>query len=124
MLQHLAIIMDGNRRWAQQRKEELASGKNLINPEHALHALLSSVDSCLLNTIPYLSVYALSIENLKREDDSLALIYSMLQLKWREIIENLNKRNVRMVFVGDRSLFDASIVPAITEMISGARPCN
>ena len=81
-----------------------------------LQALLASIDKCLAKGVPYLSVYALSIENLKREDDTKPMLYSMLQLKCKEIVKDLNARDVRMKFVGERVLFDASVVGSVAEI--------
>ena len=118
-MQHLAIIMDGNRRWADRRKEEFAAGRDVADPSRMLNALLSSIDKCLAQGVPYLSVYALSIENLKRSDDTKSILYSMLQLKCKEIVRDLNVRGVRMQFLGDRLLFDASVTAAVSEIETG-----
>ena len=118
-MKHVAFIMDGNRRWAYKTRDEFAASTSPAAPDiynNSFQALLIVIDTSVLWSIPYLSVYALSIENLQRTDDSLPLIYSMIKYKARELIENLNHRGVRMRFVGDRALFEASVLPAITEI--------
>lgn len=82
-MQHLAIIMDGNRRWV--RKQGITSVNSLDGGATSLEA---AIECCLEKKIPYLSVYALSIENLKRADATLADLYSLLNSRASEMAEN------------------------------------
>ena len=123
-MQHLAIIMDGNRRWAALQKQAVHLGMEPADASHTLRALLASIDTCLRHGIPYLSVYALSIENLQRQDDSVPLIYAMLKLKSGEITANLCERGVRLQFTGDRDLFDDSVAAEISTIEHGTAACT
>ena len=100
--------MDGNRRWVRQRgifnKNSLEAGGT---------SLESAIACCLKNNIPYLSVYALSVENLKRADGTLRDLYALLNEKAQSMSESLVKKSVEMRFVGDRSLFDPCVQTSI-----------
>ena len=118
------MIMDGNRRWAAAQKKEVEMDHDAAEPGNTLEALLASVNTCLRHGIPYLSVYALSIENLQRKDDSVTLIHSMLKLKCSEIISTLCERGARLQFSGDRDLFDASVDSAVAAIEHGTSACT
>ncbi|MBM3894468.1 hypothetical protein FJ366_02640, partial [Candidatus Dependentiae bacterium] len=66
-MKHIALIMDGNRRWWNDRKglelveNKLSSGKKTLD---------MVVEWCLGKKIPFLSVFALSVENLQRDDET------------------------------------------------------
>ena len=62
-MQHLAVIMDGNRRWAKQRSLEDAEG-HLKGKDAAKVA----VEFCIKNSIKYLSLYTFSAENFRRSE--------------------------------------------------------
>ena len=107
-MQHLALIMDGNRRWAHNRGLQLSMG-----PADGLDAFEAAIECCLRRKIPYLSVYALSVENLNRADGTLPGLYSLLNRKGLELAKKLCEKNVEMRFVGDRTLFDASVIQMV-----------
>lgn len=107
-MQHLAIIMDGNRRWV--RKQGFTHVNQLDGGATSLEA---AVACCLTKKIPYLTVYALSIENLKRADATLSDLYFLLNSRADELIEKLSKKGVEMRFVGDRSLFAPEVKESI-----------
>ena len=108
--------MDGNRRWV--RKQGIVSVNSLDGGATSLEA---AIECCLQKKIPYLSVYALSIENLKRADATLTDLYSLLNLRATEMVEKLSKKNVRMRFLGDRNLFHPSVAGAIAQIEEGTR---
>ena len=107
-MEHLALIMDGNRRWASRQGHSL-----FLGPESGTRAFEVAIECCLQRKITFLSVYALSVENLQRSDESLLGLYGLLNRKGEELAQRLSERNVEMRFVGDRSLFDASVVKII-----------
>lgn len=115
-MQHLAIIMDGNRRWV--RKQVLAPLNSLDNGVTSLEA---AVECCLSKKIPYLSVFALSVENLKRSDATLSDLYSLLNQKAETMAQRLAEKGVEMRFLGDRSLFNPVILESISRIESVTR---
>lgn len=100
--------MDGNRRWVRQR---VLLNKNSL--EAGGTSLESAIACCLKNNIPHLSVYALSIENLRRSDGTLRDLYALLNEKAQSMSQTLVKKGVEMRFVGDRTLFDPCVQGSI-----------
>lgn len=120
-MQHLAVIMDGNRRWARGHGFDFFDGSRDQEQAGEAQAFEAAIECCLRRNIPYLSVYALSVENLRRSDGSLPRLYSMLNRRGPELIKKLNERGVEMRFVGDRSLFDPSVKDIIVQIEGATR---
>ena len=110
MLKHLACIMDGNRRWAK---------KNGLWPweghKEGVAAMKRVIKFCSDRTIPYLSLYMLSLENLvNRPDEERHYLFNVLpQLVGEEVITVLKEHNARARFIGDRERFPKAILPYI-----------
>lgn len=112
-INHLAIIMDGNRRWAKQRGLDVWHGH-----KEGVTALEKTVKFCLARGIKILSVYAFSLENFKRsskEKEQLFKIFSEVLEHWPQ---SLNKENVRVRFVGDSSQFPEQTTKTIEKIES------
>ncbi len=102
---HIAIIMDGNGRWAQQRRRP-----RMIGHRAGARAVNRTIDFCLGHGIAALTLFAFSSENWGRPQDEVdALMKLFLGALDREVDE-LHRRGVRVRFIGDRSRFAASIV--------------
>lgn len=104
MIKHLACIMDGNRRWALQ--QGLIS---FYGHKKGFDAVKTVIDFCLKKEIPYLSLYAFSIENLKRTAQERYYLFEVLAPQVAQEIESLKEKNIRVRFSGDRALFPDSI---------------
>lgn len=115
-MQHLALIMDGNRRWAGNKGITTLGGL-----EGGSQSFEAAIECCLKRQIPYLTVFALSLENLRRADGTLAALYALLNNKGEELAQKLRERNVEMRFVGDRSLFASSVAHIIDHIESSTR---
>ena len=104
-LQHVAIIMDGNNRWARARGLPAKSGHR-----HGAEAAKLIVNACIDNNIPYLTLFAFSSENwmrpVKEVQGLMALFLGVLQ---RNEINQLHKSNVRIQFIGNRSDFSGKL---------------
>jgi undecaprenyl diphosphate synthase len=111
VLQHLACIMDGNRRWAKQRGLISWQGH-----KHGLDAAYRVVDFCLEKQIAYLSLYTFSTENLKRSAQERSFLFDFLAPQAMSEIIALKNKGVRVQFVGDRLLFPPSIVPLCNQI--------
>ena len=105
MLNHLACIMDGNRRWATQ--QGLSS---LFGHKKGLDTIHLVIDFCLEYKISYLSLYTYSTENLKNrscmEQDYL---FGVLAQEAAQDLDEFKRKKLRMRFIGDRDLFPQSI---------------
>ena len=95
---HVAIIMDGNGRWAKKRGMPRKAG-------HAAGAETFRTVATFAKELglDYLTVYAFSTENWKRPDDEVNAIIGLLEKYLREAIETMAKDKVKMAFFGDIS---------------------
>ncbi len=101
---HVAIIMDGNGRWAQQRRRP-----RVIGHRAGARAVNRTIDFCIERGIAALTLFAFSSENWGRPQEEVdALMKLFLGALDREV-EELHRRGVRMRFIGERSRFSAGI---------------
>lgn len=99
--QHIAIVMDGNNRWAKSRDFPVKSGHRF-----GAEAARKIVDSCIARDIKYLTLFAFSSENwLRPRQEIQALMALFLAVLKPKEIEQLHKKNVRLQFVGNRGSF-------------------
>jgi len=101
---HIAIIMDGNRRWAQKRglPKNMGHKKGAENVVKITRAMKES-------GVKYLTLYAFSTENWQRSEDEvkalMQLLREYLDKEFQEIMDN----NVRIVFIGEREMLSSDI---------------
>lgn len=101
---HLAIIMDGNGRWAQRRRRP-----RIIGHRAGARAVNVSIDFCLAQGIGALTLFAFSSENWGRPEEEIGgLMKLFLNALDREVGE-LDRRGVRIRFIGERERFSATI---------------
>ena len=98
MPRHIAIIMDGNGRWAKKRGLPRTAG-------HAAgaEAFRRTANYCRTLGVEYLTVYAFSTENWKRSADEVAGIMKLLGRYLEEALQDMEKNHVRFKFFGDLS---------------------
>ncbi|MCY3566085.1 MAG: polyprenyl diphosphate synthase [Gammaproteobacteria bacterium] len=110
--EHIAIIMDGNNRWAKGRGLPVKTGHR-----HGAATAREIVFSCVRRKIPCLTLFAFSSENWMRPSHEvqglMALFLSVLR---REEINQLHKANVRLSFIGNRESFSARIQNSMVEV--------
>ena len=94
---HIAIIMDGNGRWAKARGLPRAAGH-----QRGASAVRKVVEGCVDLGISYLTLYAFSSENWKRPPSEVDDLMGLLRLYLRREISGLNGNNVRVRFIGVR----------------------
>ena len=105
MPKHIAIIMDGNRRWAEKSNKPKRSG------HHAgAKALKKIVSTAARLKIPYLTVYGFSSENWQRPTREIDDLMELLKLYLAKELRNLHKNKVRLHFIGILKSFDQVIV--------------
>ncbi len=105
---HVAIIMDGNGRWAKARNLPRAAGHQR-GAEAVRRAIRASVDL----GISYLTLYGFSNENWKRPTSEITDLMGLLRLYLRKEIDELNQEGVRIRFIGDRGRLADDIVSLI-----------
>src|SRR5688572_11035599 len=99
-MKHLALIMDGNRRWA--KKQGLLSWRG---HDKGVLVVKQVIEFCIKKKISYLSLYTFSIENFKRSPQELVFLFDILATESEKNLSDFVKNGVRICFVGDRSLF-------------------
>ena len=107
-MQHLAIIPDGNRRWAAQNKL-----KSFLGHKKGLSAIKSAVSVCLQKKIKYLSIYTFSLENFLRSTDEKKYLFSLIPKEIAKQLPSFIENKIRINFLGDRSLFPENVREAI-----------
>ena len=93
---HVAIIMDGNGRWAKSRGEERTFGH-----KHAIQAVRNAVNACNEIHIPYLTLYTFSSENWKRPDDEVSTLMGLISETLLLEAEDIFSKGLRMHIIGD-----------------------
>jgi undecaprenyl diphosphate synthase len=93
--QHIAIIMDGNGRWAQKRKLPRIAGHRA-----GMRAVRQGVEACSLLRIPYLTLYAFSVENWKRPHSEVTMLMSLLREYLKKEMAELKRENIRLAVIG------------------------
>jgi undecaprenyl diphosphate synthase len=101
---HVAIIMDGNGRWARSRGMPRPAGHR-----ESIKVVRRIVEECIRRDISYLTLFAFSSENWRRPPDEVGLLMKlMLEALTREV-SDLHKNRVRLRFIGDRDLLGDEI---------------
>ena len=108
---HVAVILDGNGRWAKKRMMP----RNFGHKAGAKAVEQACEDAWNLG-IEYLTVYAFSTENWKRSVEEVTGIMNLLRNYLITSIERANKNNMRVRVIGDRTRLDADIISAIEKL--------
>ncbi len=97
---HIAIIMDGNGRWAQKRLMPRIMG------HHAgVKAVRKIVEYCAKSNIEVLSLFAFSSENWRRPKDEVNLLMELFMATLQSEVNKLDKNNIRLKIIGDKTAF-------------------
>lgn len=108
---HLAVIMDGNGRWAERRRRPRAVGHRA-----GARAVNICIDFCLERGIGALTLFAFSSENWGRPQDEVGALMKLFMGALEREVEELGRRGVRVRFIGERGRFS----PAIVERMAAA----
>ncbi len=106
---HVAIIMDGNRRWARSRGMPPVYGH-----QQGAEAVRRATEACAKLGVRYLTLYAFSSENWARPRGEVGELMNLLRLYLRREISNLDRNGVRVRMIGERDGLDADIRDLIT----------
>jgi undecaprenyl diphosphate synthase len=107
---HIAIIMDGNGRWARQHRLPRFAGHR-----RGVEAVRIVVKACAERGIAYLTLFAFSSENWRRPPDEVALLMQLFLGALESEVAKLHRNGVRLKVIGDRSRFDSRIQRLIAE---------
>ncbi|RXR08395.1 polyprenyl diphosphate synthase [Pseudoxanthomonas composti] len=101
---HLAVIMDGNGRWAQQRRRPRAIGHRA-----GARAVNVCIDFCLQRGIGALTLFAFSSENWGRPEDEVGALMKLFMGALDREVDELHRRGVQVRFIGERTRFSEAI---------------
>lgn len=104
-LQHIAVIMDGNGRWAAKRGLPRNAGH-----KKGAEVVIETAKAVKELDVPYLTIYAFSTENWKRSKQEVDGLMNLLRQYLDSNFEELEKNDVRIRFIGERGMLDADIV--------------
>ena len=107
---HVAIIMDGNGRWAKQRRLPRFAGHR-----RGVEAVRASVKACAERGVRFLTLFAFSSENWRRPPDEVALLMQLFVAALENEVKKLHGNGIRLKVVGDRSAFDRKIQDLIAD---------
>ena len=107
-LNHIGIIMDGNRRWAKANGLLSYQGH-----DKGADVFVDTCDLCIQHNIGYLTVYAFSTENWKRGRVEVSHIFGLLEKFFTAKIELCIEKNIRIRVIGERSRFDKKTLSII-----------
>jgi undecaprenyl diphosphate synthase len=107
---HVAIIMDGNGRWAKRQHLPRIAGHR-----RGVESVRATVRSCAERGIGFLTLFAFSSENWRRPAEEVALLMQLFQVALTSEVEKLHRNGVRLRVVGDTRRFDANIRRAIEQ---------
>lgn len=95
-LKHIAIIMDGNRRWAKEKNLPSAMGH-----KKGVDSLKNILRACNDFSIKYLTVYAFSTENWNRKKEEVEFLMNLVAVTLTNELAEMHKENVQIHFIGD-----------------------
>ena len=109
--EHVAIIMDGNGRWASQNQQPRSVG-------HYAGARVAEdvVQFCLDDKISRLTLFAFGQDNLARPEDEVSYIFQLFEQKVRDLAERLVEQQVQLSVIGDRSVLSGEVQALIANV--------
>jgi undecaprenyl diphosphate synthase len=107
---HVAIIMDGNGRWAQQRRLPRFAGHR-----RGVETVREIVKACAARGVRYLTLFAFSSENWRRPPDEVELLMQLFLAALENEVQKLHRNDIRLKVIGERLRFDRKIQSLIAE---------
>ncbi|HZF98807.1 MAG TPA: polyprenyl diphosphate synthase [Pseudoxanthomonas sp.] len=101
---HLAVVMDGNGRWAQRRMRP-----RIVGHRAGARAVNVCIDFCLERGVRALTLFAFSSENWGRPQDEVGALMKLFMGALEREVEELHRRGVRIRFIGERERFNEAI---------------
>ena len=110
-LQHIAIIMDGNGRWAKKRGLPRSVGH-----KKGAEVVKEITRAAGELGVTYLTLYAFSTENWQRDPEEVATLMGLLRDYLKSDLKELQENGVRIIFIGERQMLDADIVEQMAKI--------
>lgn len=119
MPEHIAIIMDGNRRWAREKGKDVSEGHKA-----GAENLEKLARYCNQIGIKYLTVYAFSTENWKRSEKEVSALMLLLKNYLKKFAKDANKDNIRIQVLGNIENLEKGIKQSINDAIQRTKDCT
>ena len=116
---HVAIIMDGNGRWARQRGSPRVEGHRA-----GIASVRETVETCARLELDALTLYAFSVENWKRPRFEIVTLMSLLKEYLNRELANLLKNDIRFRVVGRMNELDASVQKELSKGLAATSSCR
>ena len=95
---HIAVIMDGNGRWARKRFLPRVAGH-----KRGVETVRDLVKQCATLNVKFLTLFAFSSENWRRPDDEVSFLMGLFMDALKREVTKLHENNIRLILIGDRS---------------------
>ena len=105
---HIAVIMDGNGRWARKRFLPRVAGH-----KRGVDTVRDLVKQCSQMHVKFLTLFAFSSENWRRPEDEVSFLMGLFMDVLKREVVKLNDNNIRLKLIGDRSRFNADLIKQI-----------
>lgn len=105
---HIAVIMDGNGRWARKRFLPRIAGH-----KRGVETVRDLVKHCIALKVEYLTLFAFSSENWRRPTDEVSFLMGLFMQALKREVVKLHQNNIKLIMIGDRSRFDAELIAQI-----------
>ena len=105
---HIAVIMDGNGRWARKRFLPRIAGH-----VRGAEMVRDLVKCCSDIKVEYLTLFAFSSENWRRPAEEVSFLMGLFMRALKREVRNMNQNNVKLIVIGDRSRFNADLIAQI-----------
>ncbi|HBW00582.1 MAG TPA: di-trans,poly-cis-decaprenylcistransferase, partial [Bacteroidetes bacterium] len=109
--EHIAVIMDGNGRWAQQK-----GGLRILGHRNGVASVRDITESCAQLGVKHLTLYAFSTENWGRPEEEVNGLMKLLVATLESEAETLRRNNIRLVTIGQCDRFPADIQKKLDEV--------
>ncbi len=116
---HVAIIMDGNGRWATKRFMPRVAGHS-----EGLEAVRKVVEECIKQNVQYLTLFAFSSENWRRPPEEVGFLMKLFLKSLRKEVALLAENNIRLKMIGDLSRFGTAITEMVEFSEEKTKDCN
>ncbi|HDP75011.1 MAG TPA: isoprenyl transferase [Bacteroidales bacterium] len=117
--EHVAIIMDGNGRWAKQR-----GNQRIFGHKNGVKAVKAATEAASKIGVKYLTLYAFSTENWNRPKSEVDALMGLLMDTINSEMETLLKNGIRVLTIGDRSMLPPSVQRKLNDVIARTADCK
>ena len=119
-LNHIAFIMDGNGRWAKKRNK-----KRIFGHAQGVKVIPEIIKECINQNIEFVSFFAFSVENWNRPKEEVSFLMSLItKYATKKIVNDLNKMNAKVNWIGFGENLDKKILDAIKYVVNNTKQNN